>query len=75
MGNIEDVEQLMHGPTIHHSLKQEIDLVLRVGGDRTRELLHFLVSTASQLSIPEQQRLLAVGLSDPAQCQVYMTEY
>ncbi|EGZ16945.1 hypothetical protein PHYSODRAFT_259056 [Phytophthora sojae] len=74
-GNLEEVEERLSGPTIYHTLKQEIDQILRVGGERTQELLHFLVAMVSQLSLHQQKRLLAADLSDPEQCKKYMVEF
>ncbi|KAG1705934.1 hypothetical protein DVH05_002496 [Phytophthora capsici] len=74
-GDIEDLQRRFNGPTIHHALKQEIELILKNGAERTRELLHFLDETVSTLSPHDQQRLLAADLSDSTQCKRFMVEF
>ncbi|OWZ18037.1 LOW QUALITY PROTEIN: hypothetical protein PHMEG_0007942 [Phytophthora megakarya] len=65
-GYIKSLNQRLHGLTIPHEQKKEIQLVLQTANpDRYNELLTFLVNTVSNLSVPEQERLLSLNLDNP----------
>ncbi|OWY99650.1 hypothetical protein PHMEG_00029319 [Phytophthora megakarya] len=74
-GDMEEIQRRMNGPTIHHSLKQEVEMILRHERDRTAELLRFFVATVSQTSMQDQERLLSNDLNAPEQCAAMLAKY
>lgn len=67
-GNIDELRQQLMGLPIPHELQCEIHIILeQAEPQRYEELLAFLVNTASQLSQPQREQILAIDLQDDSQ--------
>lgn len=70
-GDVEELRGRLMGMSLPHDLQCEIYLILEhEDPSRYAELLAFLVNTASQLSLPERERLLRMDLTDETEAEV-----